>query len=241
VSSDATSDWQVRVVVPARDEEEMLPRCLAAVEAAAARLVLERPGCTVTVTAVLDSCMDDSARVVAERPAVDAVIIDDGSVGAARAVGIARATRSDTDAGRVWIANTDADSEVGEDWLLSHLAHADRGHEVVIGIVEPDGDDLRAGVLAAWRARHERRDGHGYVHGANLGFTLAAYRAAGGFPPVAAHEDVILVDRLRQAGVRWFSSGASVVRTSGRRVGRAPDGFSAYLRDLDVVTVEPTA
>jgi len=245
--------WRVRVVVPARDEEALLARCLTSVNRAAATLVSARPGDDVSVTVVLDSCIDASAAVAAGLPGVDTVVVDHGSVGAARAAGVAHATRADRSPDRVWVANTDADCEVPEEWLLSHLEHADRGHEVVVGLVEPSDADLEPRLLAAWRSRHERRDGHGHVHGANLGFTLRAYRAAGGFPPVPAHEDVVLVERLRRSGVRWFCSGAASVLTSGRRNGRTPEGFAAYLRDLghdvgpepapalDVAVIEPSA
>ena len=62
-------------------------------------------------------------------------------------------------------------------------------------------------------------DGHEHVHGANLGFTLAAYRAVGGFPHLPVHEDVELVRALRRLG-------RPVDRrrgTGGRHLG-APDG-----------------
>jgi len=68
--------------------------------------------------------------------------------------------------------------------------------------------------------------------GANLGFTLDAYRAAGGFPLLPTHEDVGLVTAMREAGVPSLATGAVPVVTSGRRTGRAPDGFARYLDGL---------
>ena len=71
------------------------------------------------------------------------------------------------------------------------------------------------------------------MHGANLGFTLAAYDAVGGFPPVSTGEDVALVARMRQAEIRWCSTTRTQVVTSGRPRGRAPQGFATYLRSLE--------
>ena len=70
-----------------------------------------------------------------------------------------------------------------------------------MGTVEPRPGDLSPAALSAWHQRHTTADGHDHVHGANLGFTLAAYRSAGGFPPVPTHEDVALVAAARAAGV----------------------------------------
>ena len=84
----------------------------------------------------------------------------------------------------------------------------------------------------AWHQRHTTADGHDHVHGANLGFSLEAYRAVGGFPLLPTHEDVGLVTALREAGVPSLATGAVPVVTSGRRTGRAPDGFAPYLDGL---------
>ncbi|MGP7961250.1 hypothetical protein ACTVCO_10660 [Sanguibacter sp. A247] len=54
---------------------------------------------------------------------------------------------------------------------------------------------------------------------------------AGGFDPVAAHEDVGLVARLRALPVRIVASDVVDVLTSGRTEGRAPHGYAQYLRE----------
>jgi hypothetical protein len=231
--------WSVRVVVPARDEAELLPACLTSLQRSVKHLRETRPDVDATVTVVLDRSVDHSADLVAESAGAVGVVVDLGLVGAARAAGVDLATRDDGDPARTWLAHTDADCVVPEEWLVGQLALADQGFEAVVGTVEPHGPELTDALLAAWRARHERRDGHRHVHGANLGLTLAAYRAAGGFPAVATHEDVRLVERLRASGVRWIASGAPPVATSARRAGRAPAGFASYLAGLD--PVEPTA
>ena len=81
----------VAVVVPARDEEELLPGCLDAITAAAQRI--EVP---VSVVVTLDRCRDGTADVVAARPDVTAVECDAGVVGMARAAGVGAAPDLDT-------------------------------------------------------------------------------------------------------------------------------------------------
>jgi hypothetical protein len=106
-----------------------------------------------------------------------------------------------------------------------------------LGTVRPDPQELAAGLLAAWRLRHLIADGHPHVHGANLGVRGDSYLAAGGFPDVATHEDVLLSAAVRRAGRVVLSTGSSPVLTSGRTTGRAPDGMATYLRELGQVEV----
>ncbi len=226
-----STPWAVRVVVPARDEEARLADCLDAVAAAVAHLHGRRPEVDVTVTVALDSCTDGSAAVAAGHRC-EIVRLTAGRVGAARAAGVGRATRRDVDGSPVWVANTDADTVVPPTWLTTQLGHAEAGADLVLGSVEPAGLELDDATLTRWRARHVSADGHPHVHGANLGVALAAYRRAGGFPPLATHEDVALVDAVRRIGGTVVSIGAAA-RTSARRTGRTPGGFAGYLRDLD--------
>jgi hypothetical protein len=135
-------------------------------------------------------------------------------------------------AASLWIACTDADSTVPSDWLLGQLGYARSGVDMVLGTVLPDPDELAAGLLAAWRLRHNNSDGHPHVHGANMGFRGDMYLAAGGFQDVLTHEDVLLSVSVRAAGGRVLSAGASPVITSGRTEGRAPGGMSHYLQEI---------
>ena len=222
------------VVIPARDEEELLPACLDSVAGAVAVLSSTHPEIECRVFVVLDSCRDASPEVVASRADVTAVAVHVGCVGAARAAGVDAAARwaSTLDPGALWVANTDADSAVGPSWLVDHVAAATEGHDLVVGTVRPVPGDLTADELDAWRDRHNLSDGHDHVHGANLGVSLAVYRSVGGFRSLAVHEDVELVAALRRAGVSWVAPGEASVTTSGRRTARAPDGFAAYLDGL---------
>ena len=224
----------VAVVIPARDEEALLPACLDSVARAVEALDVAHPGIRARVVVVLDSCRDRSAEVVAARAGVTAVAVQAGAVGVARAAGVeaADAWASTWEPGSLWIANTDADTVVPPHWLVGQVRLAGEGQQLVVGTVRPRPGDLTVEEMEAWRERHSTADGHEHVHGANLGFSLAAYRAVGGFRPLAVHEDVDLVASLRDARVAWMATGAIPVTTSGRRCGRAPDGFAAYVAGL---------
>ena len=222
------------MVIPARDEEELLPGCLDSVARALTALRTAQPGIDARVVVVLDSCQDTSAEVVARRAGVTAVAVHVGSVGAARAAGVesAAAWASRLGPGELWVATTDADSTVPPDWLVNQVRLASEGRDLVVGTVRPVPGDLTADELDAWWARHSLADGHDHVHGANLGFSLAAYRSVGGFRPIPVHEDVELVGAMRRAGCSWVAPGGPSVTTSGRRTSRAPEGFAAYLDGL---------
>ncbi len=224
----------VHVVIPARDEEAFLSRALASLEVAVREMHLVHPDVEVGVSVVLDSCTDSSLEILERHPSVEVVDVRSGVVGEVRAIGIshARARFGDRDPGSIWIACTDADTVVPPAWLVEQHALAVEGHELVVGTVRPDSTDLPPDLLAAWEARHELSEGHTHVHGANMGFTLAAYDGVGGFDPVSSGEDVRLVASLQRAGVRWTATARTQVVTSGRRVGRVADGFSTYLLAL---------
>ena len=229
-----TAPSAVAVVIPARDEEELLPACLDAVDVAVAALRAEHPGIRARVFVVLDACRDGSAEVVALRPEVTAAHTQARCVGVARATGVEAAAdwAEASGAGSLWIANTDADSVVPRHWLVGQVRLAAEGRGLVVGTVHPRPGDLSDEALAAWWERHSTADGHEHVHGANLGFTLDAYRSIGGFAPLPAHEDVELVEAMRSAGIDHVATGAVPVTTSGRRAARAPNGFARYLDGL---------
>ncbi len=220
----------VRVVIPVRNEQDNLPRCLTAVADATHSLRERQPDVACTVHVVLDRCTDDSAAI-ATRAGVLTHVSTAGAVGAARRLGVALATAGD-DPASTWVANTDADTLVPPDWLTGQLAIADTGIDLIVGSVQPDPADLDPAALVGWWARHRLHEGHEYVHGANLGVLLAAYQQAGGFPPVAVHEDVQLVEAIRATGSPHLATTRIQVTTSGRRAGRTGGGFATYLTSL---------
>jgi hypothetical protein len=218
----------VGVVVPARDEELLLPRCLDAL-----RVAVDCLQVPVLSVVVLDRCLDDSMSVVAARPWVTPLTVDAGNVGSARGAGVAQVLRwaAGLSLDRLWLATTDADSVVPAYWLSGQLAHAAAGWEVVVGTVSvEDWSGHPPEVAPRWAAAYRPVEHHPHVHGANLGCTAAAYVEAGGWPPLATDEDVELLAALSHR--RVLRTATVPVVTSSRRDARAVGGFGDALGDL---------
>lgn len=222
---------QVAVVVPVADEQDTLEDCLRALRVAAAGLHAGGPVRT-TAIVVLDGCTDRSAAVVASHPEVVTMISTARCVGAARRRGAEHALARHTGApDELLLASTDADSRVPADWLVRLVAAADTGADLVLGTVVPD-EGLPSRTERAWFARHDLHEGHAHVHGANLAIRADAYVSVGGWRPLVSGEDDDLVRRAAAAGLSTLRTAAIPVRTSTRAHGRAPQGFSSYLREL---------
>ena len=220
----------VGVVVPARDEEDLLLYALAALEKAAHRA--RATGVDVDVLVVADACTDDTAEV-ARAAGVRVLELAAGSVGVARAAGLrdVRLRAVGVPRDRLWLATTDADSRVPADWLTRQIELAANDADLVVGTVEVDDwSDHAAHVEARWRAAYDGRDGHRHVHGANVGARADAYLEVGGFAALDRDEDVALVDALSHR--RVVRTGAIPVVTSARRRARATGGFGDHLLDL---------
>jgi glycosyltransferase involved in cell wall biosynthesis len=226
------------VVVPARDEERLLGRCLAAISLAVERLRTTHRDVVAQVLVVADRCVDRTADIAREAGA-HVLEIDAGCVGTARRAGV--------DAGiellppgpshQSWVASTDADSRVPVTWLEHQADLATAGTRLMIGRVTPDRGDLTEATWTRWHRGHTSLDIDAHIHGANLGFRLDDYLAAGGWPRLPQHEDQHLVNALLAAGAP--ATGGPDVITSGRLRGRVPGGFSGYLRTLE--GAEPTS
>jgi glycosyltransferase involved in cell wall biosynthesis len=219
------------VVIPVRNEELRLRRCLAALDRARRR-VRSLPGAAgpVRVVLVLDRCTDRSAEIATTRDWVEVVVTDHGRVGAARAAGVSYAlATSEHSVPSTWIACTDGDSAVPADWLQTHRSHAASGADLLLGTVRPDPRELAPSALRLWNAQHSLVDGHRHVFGANLGINAEMYLRTGGFADVKAHEDHRLAQAVRQLHGRVVSTSSSPVLTSGRLLGRTGAGFAEYL------------
>ena len=206
------------VVVPARDEQELLPGALAALGVAASRVA--RLGTTVDLLVVADSCTDNTAEV-ARAAGVPVLEVDAGAVGLARAAGLRHLLDrlSAVPRSRLWLATTDADSQVPPHWLSRQLELATTGADLVVGTVEVDDWSAHPPyVEQRWRAGYDRRDGHGHVHGANVGARADAY--------------------LHRRVVR---TGTIPVLTSARLRSRAAGGFADHLAGLASGLTTPAA
>jgi len=217
------------VVVPAHDEAELLPACLAALRSAA-----DAAGVPVRLLVVADACTDATAAVAAAAGA-EVIPIRARNVGAARAAGLARLLRTeDTDPAAMWLATTDADTVVPPGWLRRQLGYAGQGWDVVLGTVAvTDWAGHPPHAPAVFEARYAFGAGpHPHVHGANLGIRASAYLAAGGFRPLRTAEDHALLAAATEAGCQVLQAADITVETSARRQARAPRGFSHALRAL---------
>jgi glycosyltransferase involved in cell wall biosynthesis len=217
------------VVLPAHNEELLLPGSLEHLRRSLTHAVAADPDLEVSVVVVLNGCTDRSEQVVAARPWATALVTPTANVGAARQRGLQ--WLSDT-VSPDWFACTDADSTVPLNWLNHHVDYARTGGDLLLGTVVINPTDLGVAARGAWASHYQQREGHPHVHGANMGLSRRAWQTTGGFEPLANHEDVDLVARVKQSGLSWRATGRIPVTTSGRLVARADDGFARYLRVL---------
>ncbi len=222
----------VAVVIPARNERELIERCLVSVltAAAEARRRWGRSAPEISVVVVADRCVDGTADLARRFTEVRVLEADAGNVGRARAIGVRIALQHiDSPPERSWISNTDADSAVPSNWISAQVGLAQEHVGMMIGTVRPDFADLTAEQTSAWHAAHSPGHANGHVHGANLGIRADLYDEAGGFPSVEEHEDVELASRVRRLGAKVTASNECEVMTSGRRFGRTPGGYAGFL------------
>jgi glycosyltransferase involved in cell wall biosynthesis len=230
----AAADAKVRavgVIVPAHNEETLLPQCLESILRACEPLDVDA-----TIAVVLDRCSDRTITVVenliGRASPILALSARQPGVGAARATGadaLVRMFGSD----ELWLCTTDADSVVPADWIVRQLAHAADGARAVVGTVRVlDWSEHPPPVAQRYASRYRHEVGHRHMHGANLSFHAAAYLAAGGFGHELHDEDVALITRLESLGYSLTWAADLAVTTSARRVGRAPAGFATYLAGL---------
>lgn len=226
------------IVIPARNEERRIARCLSAM--AAQRAVDTRE---YEVLLVLDGCTDRTAEIAATYSGRMGLHLVDGpqqGVGAARGLGMDMACSRLHRIGRSTglIATTDADSWVAEDWLASQLAAIAAGAEAIGGRIHLD--PAEAATLApetiANRERHlqlralELSTGgaseHPHFAGASIGITASAYARAGGLQALVALEDEQLARCLERTAIAIHRLDAVRVHTSARLDGRAPLGLA---------------
>lgn len=224
--------WHVSVLIPARDEEDLLPRCLRSVVVATSRL---DPFTTSDIVVVADSCTDRTAQIATDilGRSCDVVAATIGAAGAARALAANYALkRQRKPFERWWLANTDADCIVPPTWLTDQLRLADGGIEAMAGTVSVDSyEEHGPEVPERFRASYTIAPNgwHPHVHGANFGVRADSYLKAGGWSGLTTGEDHDLWRRLAGIRANVVSTARIEVVTSGRRVGRAPHGFADAL------------
>jgi glycosyltransferase involved in cell wall biosynthesis len=231
--------WHIAVVIPARDEQELLPRCLHSIQEA--RLLLPSH-ITSDLIVVADQSADDTFGIAQSLTQSSGTVfeIEAGCVGTARATGVKRAlARYKGPRNRCWLANTDADCEVPATWLKDQVTFADAGFAAVAGIIDVDSfAEHESFVTERFRLSYlVNADGtHPHVHGANFGVRADVYLQAGGWQDLSTAEDHDLWRRLKIGRHRRISAARLCVLTSGRRIGRAPLGFAGALAAHNGVT-----
>lgn len=222
----------IGIVIPAHNEEQHLPACLQSIRQAIAELgpLSEK----VRVLVVLDSCTDQSLQQV-KQAGVEYMCCTAHCVGKARDIGV----RYLIEAGARWIACTDADTRVDTQWLKQQLQH--QPADVICGVVEVDDwQQLSAMTRQRYLKHYHDHMGHRHIHGANLSFSADAYLNAGGFAALKCHEDVKLVERMLEQHCQVIWSNRVRVITSSRLNARAPQGFAAFLNQLETVHCQKT-
>ncbi|WP_336048428.1 glycosyltransferase [Streptomyces sp. CA2R101] len=227
----------VAVVVPAHNEEILLPRALAALAAAARHPALADLRVMTVVAA--DACVDDTAKV-ADAAGASVLQLGSQNPGKARAAAAQHALAAlGTPASATWIASTDADSTVPPDWLAFQLDQARAGWDAVVGTVTvtrwppvPQLADRHHEHYYASRPAYGALWRHPHVHGANLGVAAEAYQEVGGFPALPVGEDEALVSALERNGHRVLRTPDCPVETSSRLRPRAVNGFGDHLARL---------
>lgn len=221
----------VSVLIPARNEEALLPACLQSVK----RAVKELRGATADIVVVADSSTDRTWEIANRELAGFGTVVETqaGIVGETRA--LAAAIALERFRGRThdcWFSNTDADCVVPDDWLTVQVTLAAQGIDAIAGTIDVlDFREHHPTVKERFRQTYLiGSDGfHAHVHGANLGIRADLYLRAGGWRDLATGEDHDLWARLRQVNARSISVNRARVVTSGRKVGRAPHGFADAL------------
>jgi glycosyltransferase involved in cell wall biosynthesis len=211
------------IIIPAHNEATHIGVCVSAARRAASHHQLL--GEEVRVIVVADHCTDDTA-LVASGMGADVISVSARNVGIARAQGAERALAL----GARWLAFTDADSIVADDWLVQQL---DCRADAVCGVISiHDWSPHETAVREHFGRTYTDADGHRHIHGANLGVSAHAYLHVGGFAPLETSEDVALVEALVAAGAHIAWSASPRVVTSARTDFRATKGFGATLVEV---------
>jgi hypothetical protein len=229
----------VGIVVPARDEQKLIQRCVSGLVSALGALPT---GVEPAMCVVADRCVDRTAELAADalrdRPATVVTNHAELTIGEIRDLGMRQvcAALAGHRPAEVLLLSTDADSLVPADWAGRHIGLVEQGADAVAGMVQLAGYQALPALVAARYAsvlaRARRPDGHGNVYAANLAVRADAYLAVGGFDAVATGEDHRLWHRLGTAGYRRYYAAESTVLTSARRHGRAPGGLAELLHTL---------
>lgn len=251
-----SSEWPVRalashaVAIPVRNEITLLPRALAALEAAMEKIDL--PGVAVfVVNDTRDASADCIRDWMHEAPCAVALVeaeFDPAIRNAAHCRRLALDCASALVRSGGALLTSDADSHVAPDWIARCLAELGKGVDLVCEdvrlderelarlpeIVRRTGDAERALFEASERLWQVWTNGRAgafawRASGASMAVSAAAYRAIGGLPLPQIGEDAALCAEILRRGYRAVQLSDAGTRTSARLDGRAPGGCGGEL------------
>ena len=242
------------MAVPARNEEALLPRLIAAL---GQQTVLDRLEMPLDVVVVLNNTTDKSLSVAksaaAQNPRLRVTIedvsypADRSHVGSARrhAMDLARDAAPDG-----VILTTDADAVPSGAWVEANLRAIAKGADIVGGHVLGDaveeallgpGFQRRAALYALYGQlrdelatlidplAHDPWPRHHDHTGASLAVRSSVYRQVGGMDALPFREDLAFVSKVRAAGFRLVHPLDVLVTVSARTQGRAKGGMAECL------------
>jgi glycosyltransferase involved in cell wall biosynthesis len=215
------------VIVPARNEERLLPGLLATLAAQ------HDPEFTVVL---VDNASSDRTASLARSAPRPVTVVSEASPGAGTAADTG--FRYAIAHGARFLARTDADCLPAPDWTASVRRHFAAGAEMICGRSIPRRDEQptrperhlypalvrTAALYGRWRRAHrsaEFRTPFMLVHGHNLALTADLYERCGGTPRerlIDGAEDVTLLNRCRRVTDRIVRADDVVVESSLRRL-----------------------
>lgn len=224
------------ILIPAKNEEQLLPRCLSSI-IKAAKLIPE--SIHIDLICCVDSSSDNTLQIARTIIGSQGVVLEihEGNVGFARKYAAEKAlNRYKGSLETCWLANTDADCEVPPEWLANHILWANQGIHALAGIVKVDSySEHEPQVPELFQNQYiiHEDDSHPHIHGANLGIRADVYQQIGGWNPLLTAEDHDLWNRLKTLNLNLKSHADCFVITSGRKQGRAPYGFAEKLSSFN--------
>ncbi len=247
------------IAVPAHNEAERLPACLAA-------LAAQRNTPPAEIVVLLNNCADGSADVVRRfaagapmrvHPIIRHLPPARAFAGTARRLAMAHAARIAGPEGV--LLTTDADAVAPPDWLAGNLRAIAAGADAVAGraVIDPLEAKLIPAALHEADAREcaygalldeiaslldpdpadpwPRHDEH---NGASIAVRVATWARVGGIPAKRLGEDRAFLAALRHADARLRHAPEVWVTVSGRTEGRAKGGMAdTMLRRMSAADV----
>lgn len=247
-----TPGLDIVVAIPARDEEALLGRAVAAIERQLG-LGTQRVGLFV----LANNCSDGTAAHAQSLAAGSkipilcrSVTLGPGRAHAGWARRLAMEGAAAMAADDAVLVSTDADAVADQDWLAAVLS-ALAGADAVAGRVSGDWAEMQRLLPAEaltigereWRYQavaaelewlidpvaHDPWPRHRQESGANIAVHRSCWQAVGGVPPLPCGEDRAVLAAISRAGGRVRHSNAPHVTVSARLDGRASGGMSTAM------------